>query len=87
MKDNQSSASVFPIFGGGLDSPGLTKREYYAGIALSALIAKFPLLDFKGENGQPISGPDLDQVKADLSESAFGYADAMLLMAEKKHTP
>lgn len=66
-------------FGHEYDGGGLTIRDYFAAKALTALIAKIPLHDRKGEHG--IHTPEVDgihQVRLDVAESAYDYADAML---------
>ncbi len=55
-----------------------TLRDWFAGQALTALIAKFPLIDKLGVYGREQTREEIDQIKADLSDSAYGYADAMM---------
>ena len=54
---------------------GMSLRDWFAGHALSAMIAKSPFFDRDGEFGKPV---DMIQFKADMAESAYCYADAML---------
>lgn len=54
---------------------GTTLRDWFAGQALAALIAKAPFFDREGEFGKPV---DMLQFKADMAESAYGYANAMI---------
>lgn len=56
-------------------NPGMSLRDWFAGQALTAMIAKAPLFDRDGEHGKPI---DMVQFKRDMAESAYFYADAML---------
>lgn len=60
--------------------PPLASEWYLtvATAAMQALIAKIPLFDRHGEHG--VSAPSVEeihQVRRDVSESAFDYADAM----------
>ena len=57
----------------------LKKRDEFAKAAMAALIAKIPLYDRLGECG--INTPsvnDIHQVRRDIAQSAYDYADAML---------
>lgn len=54
---------------------GMTLRDWFAGQALAAMIAKAPFFDRDNEFGQPV---DMVQFKRDMSESAYCYADAMI---------
>lgn len=63
-------------------SDGMSLRDWFAGQALVGLIAKSPFFDREGENGKPIT--DMVQFKADMSDSAYWYADAMLKAREVK---
>jgi hypothetical protein len=58
---------------------GISVRDYLAAQAMQALIAKMPLHDREGEHG--IHTPvveDIHQVRKDIAQSAYDYADAML---------
>lgn len=57
---------------------GLTKRELFAAMAMQSLIAKLPLVDHEGMYGLALSAEACDKFKADVAESARGYADALL---------
>lgn len=57
---------------------GLTIRDWFAGQALRALIAKIPLQDAEGEFGQRSSAERNAKIQRDVSDSAYYYADAML---------
>lgn len=58
---------------------GMSLRDWFAGKALAALIAKFPLLtDTEGTHGEKHDLDELMQVGRDLAASAYEYADAML---------
>lgn len=54
---------------------GMTLRDWFAGQALAALISKSPFFDSTGELGKSI---DLVEFWADMANSAYVYADAML---------
>lgn len=80
MNWNEQGGAAFPIPHS--DKPGapecewgMSLRDWFAGNALSALISKSPFFDRDGEFGNPV---DMMQFKADMSESAYFYADAML---------
>lgn len=58
---------------------GMSLRDWFAGKALAALIAKFPLLtDTEGTHGEKRDLDELMQVGRDLAASAYEYADAMI---------
>lgn len=62
---------------------GMRLRDWFAGRALDALIAKVPLHLRLGEHG--ISSPTIEEihgVRCDSARSAYDYADAMI--AEKR---
>lgn len=63
---------------------GMTLLDHFAGLALQALIVKFPLFDREGEHGEPTTQEVIDQVRADIAESAYWYAAAMLIEKEKR---
>lgn len=56
-----------------------TLRDEIAIAALQGLIIKLPLYDREGEIGKSGSREQLHQIRCDLAESAYDYADAMLL--------
>ena len=60
---------------------GMTLRDWFAGQAIAALIRKAPFFDRDGEFGKPV---DMLQFKADMSVSAYAYADAMLAARNAK---
>lgn len=57
---------------------GLTKREYFAGIAMQALIAKLPLADREGKFSEPYSQEEIDNLRKHICASAISYSDNML---------
>lgn len=59
---------------------GMTLRDWFAGQALAAMIAKAPFFDRDGEYGS--EDVDMLQFKIDMSESAYLYADAMIAARE-----
>lgn len=62
---------------------GMSLRDYFAAAALQALIAKIPLHDRQGTLGVP-SGDEIHDVRREVAQSAYDYADAML---EKRGHP
>lgn len=58
------------------------KLDFFAGMALQALIAKFPLLDREGEFG---SAENVFKIKSDLAESAWEYAEWMVYHSAKAY--
>lgn len=80
MTDKQDGGPEFPFATTDpsnvvLQASGMSLRDWFAGQALAAMIAKSPFFDRDGEFGNPV---DMVQFKADMSESAYCYADAML---------
>lgn len=63
---------------------GMSLRDYFAAKAMSALIAKTPLLDDRSEYGTGATSEKVAEMKAGISESAYGYADAMLKARSSK---
>ena len=58
---------------------GMSLRDYIAIKAMAALIAKIPLFDRHGDYGPKTpTSLDFHQVRRDVSQSAYDYADAML---------
>ena len=55
---------------------GMTRRQWYAGLAMQALITKLPVIDQTGELG--IKVPDKIQFNRDVAGSAWQLADALL---------
>lgn len=54
-------------------------RDRIAIAAMQSLILKVPLHDRKGEHGVHTPEiPDIQQVRLDIAQSAYDYADAML---------
>lgn len=53
---------------------GMQVRDWLAGQAMAALIAKLPLFDRDGT----IAPTPPDRIRDDVAESAYAYADAML---------
>jgi hypothetical protein len=58
---------------------GMSLRDWFAGRALTALVAKAPLMDREGEHGPKFDDETLRQFRKDMAESAYGYADWMLV--------
>lgn len=82
----QGDLPAFPCEPNGGCGPwdGMTLRDYFAAKAMAALIAKIPLHDRQGEHG--IHAPEVSeihQVRLDVAQSAFDYADAMIAEREK----
>jgi hypothetical protein len=61
-----------------MNSMNITRRDYFAGLAMQALISKIPLLDSEGEFGKKVERSDNLKLNEDVAESAYYYADAML---------
>lgn len=57
--------------------------HHYASAALQALITKFPLLDREGEYSKPITEKELQKIKIEIVESAYEYAQLMVLFSGK----
>lgn len=74
VKDNGGPA--FPETCGDQIVPGMTLRDYFAVRAMQAIITKLPVVDREGEFGSPIE--DKAQYNADIANSAYWIADAML---------
>jgi hypothetical protein len=62
--------------------PGLSLRDWFAGKALEGLLPKLPLVDQTGKLG--IKVEDKIQHNADIAESCYCIADAMLAERERK---
>lgn len=66
---------------------GLSLRDWFAGQALAALIAKAPLT-CTGENdplgGLPITQNQADEIAESMAVSAYEYADAMIAASRKE---
>lgn len=76
MSEINHGGPAFPtVAGQTVYSNGMTLRDWFAGHALAAMIAKAPFFDRDGELGSPIG---MVQFKKDMAESAYFYADAML---------
>jgi hypothetical protein len=58
------------------------KLDYFAGLALQALIAKFPLMDREGHFGDD---KDVSKIKSQLAESAWEYAEWMIYHSGKAY--
>lgn len=59
--------------------------DHFAGLALSALITKMPFYDSKGEFGKVISEEELQEIKKNLTDTAYEYASWMLIAQEKSY--
>lgn len=53
--------------------------DYFAGLALNALISKSPFLDVSGEFGKQISEDDMREFKKGIADTALEYASWMIL--------
>lgn len=62
----------------------MTRHEWFAAIALKAIIAKIPLQDTRGEMGPHITQDELGELHKDIAASAYSYADAMENEAKKR---
>lgn len=63
---------------------GLSIRDYFAAAALQGLLAKLPIVDQKGEWGDPV--PDKIAHNREIAESCYWMADAMLAARSAKLT-
>jgi hypothetical protein len=61
---------------------GMSLRNYYAGEIVKALISKIPLIDQTGELG--LKSADKLKLNADVAESSFWLADAMIAASKKE---
>lgn len=62
-----------------------TKQELldkFAAAALTALIAKMPIFDRKGEFGVSLPIEEMQDIKKDLASSAYEYACWMMIARE-----
>lgn len=57
---------------------GMSLRDYFAAKAMAALIAKVPLHDRDKVHGIPSTQQEVNRVVADICESSYWYADAMI---------
>jgi len=57
--------------------------DQFAMSALTALIAKMPFYDSKAEHGKSINEDELQTIKKELTESAYGYAVWMMIAREE----
>jgi hypothetical protein len=55
-----------------------TRRDYFAGMAMQALIAKSPFFDKEGRFGNLITEEEEAEFKEGIAKSAWAYADWML---------
>lgn len=58
-------------------SSGLTKREYFAGLAMQGLLVNGPL-------GESMKREGFEKAKVLIAESAAGFADSLLTELEKR---
>lgn len=65
-------------------APGMSLLDWFAGMALQALVAKAPLVDAEGEHGAKFDLETLTQFRHDMAVSAYDYAAMMI--AEKRRT-
>lgn len=76
---NNSDKPIHPIIRSVSDvalESGLTKREYFAAMAMQAIVTKLPVVDQTGEFGQPVE--DKIAYNEDIAASACWIADALL---------
>ena len=57
--------------------------DQFAGIALSALIAKSPFFDAQGVHGKQVDQDELSTVKRGIADTAYEYASYMLIAREE----
>lgn len=75
---------AFPVAGLPVYAKELSKRDWFAGMALQALIAKSKFMDSKGVNGEPMTAEDMAQFRFDIAASSLAYADAMIYQSQKQ---
>lgn len=81
--ENPENLPAFPVTANAqVYATGLTKHEWFAGMALQALIAKAPFFDNQGKNGRLRSDEKQKQFRLDMAASANAYADAMFSGSE-----
>jgi hypothetical protein len=71
----------------GHENQGLTKREYFAAMALPAMIQKTPMLERISFSDGSVTGPPEDVFKshmAGVARAAVEYADALIVALERK---
>lgn len=61
----------------------VTKRVYFAGLAMQALIAKLPVQDQKGQFGNKLNQKEMNEFVDELTVSAWSYADSMVRMGSE----
>jgi hypothetical protein len=64
------------------DTKQIETKDYFAALALQALITKFPLLDSEKEFGEGKSEDEINAVKKELCEAAYNYAWHMMTARE-----
>jgi hypothetical protein len=57
----------------------ITAHQYYAGLAMQALISKIPLHDAEGQHGIKCTRDDTARMYQDVADSAHRYARAMVI--------
>lgn len=81
MKTTNDGGPAFPVTT--IGETGMSLRDWFAGMALQALVAKAPLMDAEGEHGPKFDKQTLTQFRHDMAVSAYDYADAMLAERSK----
>lgn len=83
MTTNNDGGPAFPgvcvltdgVWDGPGTKPGMSLRDYFAGLAMQAIIAKFP---------PQTCNTGLDELDLMMARGAYEYADAMLAERAKK---
>lgn len=89
MSEKDTGGQAYPISfiesftGDEVTIQGMTLRDYFAGQALIALVSKSPFIDRDGEFSEKQSQDYLLKYIADICESAYCYAYAMLKERDK----
>lgn len=72
--------SAFPVSTiDGFTAHGMDLRDYFAALSLGALISKHPLIT--SDDGETV---ELAIIRKGMAQSAYRYADAMLLEREAR---
>ncbi len=71
-RDDPNTMRPYQFANNGFETPGMTLRDHFAGLAMLALIAKAPFI--RDVDTQE----EADAIARDTAISAYEYADAML---------